>query len=79
MSFTRRLGSGRSQQTSRREGRHIVRNSRVEPTASSAAIQAQIAPCLGAPVCSRTIRRRLAEGHFGSWRPFRVLPLKTTH
>ncbi|GFX15868.1 transposable element Tcb2 transposase [Trichonephila clavipes] len=31
-------------------------------TASSAAIQAQVAPSLGAPVSSRTIRRRLAEG-----------------
>ncbi|GFV33242.1 transposable element Tcb2 transposase [Trichonephila clavipes] len=35
------------------------------PTASSAAIQAQIAPSVGAPVSSRTIQRRLAEGHLG--------------
>ncbi|GFX80764.1 transposable element Tcb2 transposase [Trichonephila clavipes] len=41
MSFTRRLGSGRPRQTSHREDRHIVRNARVQPTASSAAIQAQ--------------------------------------
>ncbi|GFU66727.1 transposable element Tcb2 transposase [Trichonephila clavipes] len=40
MSFTRRQGSGRPQQTSRREDRHIVRNARVQPTASWAAIQA---------------------------------------
>ncbi|PRD25388.1 UNVERIFIED_CONTAM: hypothetical protein NCL1_41062 [Trichonephila clavipes] len=66
MSFTQRPGSGRSPQTSRREDRHIVRNARVQPTASSAAIQAQVAPSLGAPVSSRTIRRRLAEGHLGS-------------
>ncbi|GFX54199.1 transposable element Tcb1 transposase [Trichonephila clavipes] len=32
-----------------------------------------------APVSSRTIRRLLAEGHFGSWRPLRVLPLTPTH
>ncbi|GFX24135.1 HTH_Tnp_Tc3_2 domain-containing protein [Trichonephila clavipes] len=42
------------------------RNARVQPTASSAAIQAQVAPSLEAPVSSRTIRRRLAEGHLGS-------------
>ncbi|GFT46774.1 transposable element Tcb2 transposase [Trichonephila clavipes] len=74
MSFTRRPGSGRSQQTSRREDRHIVRNARVKPTASSTAIQALVAPSLGAPVSSRTIRRRLAEGHLGSQRPFVCCP-----
>ncbi|GFV42547.1 transposable element Tcb1 transposase [Trichonephila clavipes] len=41
MSFTRRQGSGRPRQTSRREDHHIVRNARVQPTASSAATQAQ--------------------------------------
>ncbi|GFT97039.1 transposable element Tcb2 transposase [Trichonephila clavipes] len=50
-----------------------------QPTASSAAIQTQIAPSLGAPVSSRTIRRRLAEGHLASRRPLRVLPLTPTH
>ncbi|GFU90623.1 transposable element Tcb2 transposase [Trichonephila clavipes] len=79
MSFTQRPGSGRSPQTSRREDRHIVRNARVQPTASSAAIQAQVAPSLGAPVSSRTIRRRLAEGHLGSRRPLRMLPSMPTH
>ncbi|GFW59296.1 transposable element Tcb2 transposase [Trichonephila clavipes] len=49
MSFTRKPGSGRPRQTSRREDRHIVRNVHVQPTASSAAIQAQVAPSLGAP------------------------------
>ncbi|GFY03258.1 transposable element Tcb2 transposase [Trichonephila clavipes] len=33
------------------------------PTASSAAIQAQVAPSLGAPVYSRALRRRLG-GHY---------------
>ncbi|GFY04156.1 HTH_Tnp_Tc3_2 domain-containing protein [Trichonephila clavipes] len=59
MSFIRRPGSGCPRQTSRREERCIVRNSRVQPTASSAAIQAQVAPSLGTPVSSRAIRRRL--------------------
>ncbi|GFV43661.1 HTH_Tnp_Tc3_2 domain-containing protein [Trichonephila clavipes] len=65
MSFTRRPGPGRPRQTSRREDRHILRNVRVQPTASSAAIQAP--PSLEAPVSSQIIQRRLAEGYLGSW------------
>ncbi|GFU08417.1 transposable element Tcb2 transposase [Trichonephila clavipes] len=79
MSFTRRPGSGCPRKTSRQEDRHIVRNARVHPTASSAAIQPQVAPSLGAPVSSRTIRRHFAEGHLGSIRPLRVQPLTPTH
>ncbi|PRD25764.1 UNVERIFIED_CONTAM: hypothetical protein NCL1_39965 [Trichonephila clavipes] len=79
MSFTRRPRSGSPRQTSRREDRHIVRIARVHPTSTSTAIQAQVASSLGAPVSSRTIRRRLAEGHLGSRRPLRVLPLTPTH
>ncbi|GFW09570.1 transposable element Tcb2 transposase [Trichonephila clavipes] len=41
ISFIRRPGSGRPRQTSHREDHHIVRNARVQSTASSAAIQAQ--------------------------------------
>ncbi|GFX94801.1 uncharacterized protein TNCV_2378741 [Trichonephila clavipes] len=37
-------GSGHPRQTSRREDLHIARNVRVQPTASSAAIQALVAP-----------------------------------
>ncbi|GFW29594.1 transposable element Tcb2 transposase [Trichonephila clavipes] len=58
MSFTRRPGPGCSRQTSHREDSHIVRNAHVQPTASSAAIQAQVAPSLWS---SQTMRRRLAE------------------
>ncbi|GFS71238.1 HTH_Tnp_Tc3_2 domain-containing protein [Trichonephila clavipes] len=79
MSLTRRPGSGRPRPTSLREDIHIVRNSHVQSTASSAAIQAQIALTLEAPVSSRTIRRGLAEGHLGSRRPLRVLPLTPSH
>ncbi|GFX75170.1 HTH_Tnp_Tc3_2 domain-containing protein [Trichonephila clavipes] len=79
MSFTRRPGSGSLRQTGRREDRNIVRNARVQPTASSAVIQAQVAPSLGAPVSARIIRRHLAEGHLGSRRPLCVLPLTPTH
>ncbi|GFU35681.1 transposable element Tcb2 transposase [Trichonephila clavipes] len=53
--WSARPGSGRPRQTSRRENRNIVRNAGVQPNASSAAIQAQVAPSLGA----LTIRRRL--------------------
>ncbi|GFV43093.1 transposable element Tcb2 transposase [Trichonephila clavipes] len=49
------------------------------PTASPVALQAQVAPSLGAPVSSRTIRRRLAEGHLGSWWPLGVMPLAPTY
>ncbi|GFV96805.1 transposable element Tcb2 transposase [Trichonephila clavipes] len=79
MSFTRRPGSVRPRQTSCREDHHIERNARVQPTASSATIQAQVAPSLGAPVSSRTIRRRLAEGHLRSRSPLSVLPLTPIH
>ncbi|GFS87602.1 transposable element Tcb2 transposase [Trichonephila clavipes] len=57
MSFTRRPVSGCALQTSLREVHHIVRTTRVEPIASSTAIQVQVAPSLRAPVSSRTIRR----------------------
>ncbi|PRD25641.1 UNVERIFIED_CONTAM: hypothetical protein NCL1_40311 [Trichonephila clavipes] len=79
MSFTRRPGSGGNRQISRREDRHIVRNARIQPTASSAAIQTQGAHSLGAPVSFRTIRRRLAEEHLGSRCRLHVLPLTPTH
>ncbi|GFW93946.1 HTH_Tnp_Tc3_2 domain-containing protein [Trichonephila clavipes] len=75
MTFTRRPGSGRPRQTSRREDHHIVRNASVQPTTSPAAIQAQVAPSLGASVSSRTIRRCLAEEHLRSRHPLRVLSL----
>ncbi|GFT64693.1 transposable element Tcb2 transposase [Trichonephila clavipes] len=78
MSFTRMPGSGCPRQSSRREERGIVRNARVQPTASPAAIQAQVASSLGAPVSFRTIRRHLAEGQLGR-RPLRVLPLMPTY
>ncbi|GFV16629.1 transposable element Tcb2 transposase [Trichonephila clavipes] len=84
MSFTRRPGSGRPRESSHREDRHIVRNAHGPPTASSAANcvigrQRGTALSLGAPESSRTILRRLAEGHLRSRCPLRVLPLTLTH
>ncbi|GFU71644.1 uncharacterized protein TNCV_3035841 [Trichonephila clavipes] len=46
MSFTRRPGSKRPRPTSRREDHHIVRNARVQPTVSLAAIQVHVVPSL---------------------------------
>ncbi|GFV96359.1 transposable element Tcb2 transposase [Trichonephila clavipes] len=65
--------------TSHREDLPIIRNAPVQPTASSSAIQTQVAPSLGAPVSSRTIRRRLAEGYLGTRCPLHELPLTPTH
>ncbi|GFV90163.1 transposable element Tcb2 transposase [Trichonephila clavipes] len=39
----------------------------------------KVAPSVGAPVSSRTIRMRLAEGHLESRCPLGVLPLTPTH
>ncbi|GFT67500.1 transposable element Tcb2 transposase [Trichonephila clavipes] len=75
MSFTRRPGSRRPRQTSCQEDSHTVRNARVQPTASAAAIQAQVVPSLEIPVSSRTIRRCLAERYLGSRCPLRVQQL----
>ncbi|GFS50089.1 transposable element Tcb2 transposase [Trichonephila clavipes] len=74
-SFSVEYKTGCSRETSRRKDRHIVRNARVQPTASLAAIQTQVTPSLETLVSSRTIRRRLAEGHLGTRCPLRVLPL----
>ncbi|GFV68835.1 transposable element Tcb2 transposase [Trichonephila clavipes] len=79
MPLTRRSGSARSRQISRQKERQLVINTRLQPTASSAAIQAQVSPLLGGPVSSRTIRRRLADGHLGSWHPLRGLPFTPTY
>ncbi|GFW05011.1 uncharacterized protein TNCV_598051 [Trichonephila clavipes] len=69
ISFTERSDSGCPRQTSRRQDHYIVRNSRVQTTASSAAIQAQEAPSLGASVSFRTITTRLSEENLATRRP----------
>ncbi|GFU70960.1 transposable element Tcb2 transposase [Trichonephila clavipes] len=69
----------RTPSTEGREDHHIVKNAHVMPTASSAAIQAQVAPSLGACVSSRNTRKRLAEGHLGLRHSLCVPPLMLTH
>ncbi|GFW70925.1 transposable element Tcb2 transposase [Trichonephila clavipes] len=68
----------RPRQTSRREQHNIVRNSGVQPTASSAAIQTQVEPSLVTPVSFRTLLKRLA-GHLGPRRSLLLLPLTPSH
>ncbi|GFX88224.1 hypothetical protein TNCV_1066401 [Trichonephila clavipes] len=65
-----------STEQSLRRPPHPKKNTR---TALSTTIQPQIAPLLGAPVSSRTIQRRLDEGHLGARHALRVLPLTPNH
>ncbi|GFW30715.1 uncharacterized protein TNCV_4088351 [Trichonephila clavipes] len=53
-SFTRGPGSERPRQISRREDHHIIQHARVEPTASSAAVQTHVAPSQWAFVSSHS-------------------------
>ncbi|GFT03039.1 transposable element Tcb2 transposase [Trichonephila clavipes] len=72
------IGMMEAGSSAKRLARQLGRSDRV-PTASSAAIQAQVALSLEAPVSSQIIRRRLAEKHLRSRRPLRVMPLTPTH
>ncbi|GFU80091.1 HTH_Tnp_Tc3_2 domain-containing protein [Trichonephila clavipes] len=74
--WSARPGSGCSRQTNRQK---IATSQELQPTPSSAPIQAQVTPSLGAIVSSRIIRRCLSEGHLGSRRPLRVRRLTPTH
>ncbi|GFW33297.1 transposable element Tcb2 transposase [Trichonephila clavipes] len=56
-----------------------VTSCRVEPAASFAAVQTQVAPSLRFPMSSRTIARYLVVGHLVSRRPLRVLSKIPTH
>ncbi|GFX87907.1 transposable element Tcb2 transposase [Trichonephila clavipes] len=74
--FTRRLGSGRPQQTSPPHCKKVTCtancfNACHPGTGNTFTIEAEVS--------SRTIRRRLAEGHLRSRRPLRVLPLTPAH
>ncbi|GFU51116.1 transposable element Tcb2 transposase [Trichonephila clavipes] len=73
-------GQDRPQPSTDQSSRRLPHHKKcTRTTALSAAIQAQVALSLGIRVSSRTIRRRLAEGHLVSRRPLRVLLLKQTH
>ncbi|GFY22723.1 transposable element Tcb1 transposase [Trichonephila clavipes] len=68
MSFTRRPGS---------ENLHIVRNAHVQPTASSAAIQAQVAPSLEALCLHEPNEGDRLNKHLGNTTPITCAALDT--
>ncbi|GFV16717.1 uncharacterized protein TNCV_4419041 [Trichonephila clavipes] len=73
ISFTRRPGSGRPQQTSRRKDHRIVRKRHVYIQL----LQRQTSRHTRGP-CVFPIRRRLAERNLESRRPLHVLPIEAS-
>ncbi|GFU81119.1 transposable element Tcb1 transposase [Trichonephila clavipes] len=65
----------RSEKTTRREERRIVRQSLVDPTVTRSTIRADV----GVAIVPQTISRHLAEANLKSKRPFRALPLTPEH
>ncbi|GFV00230.1 transposable element Tc1 transposase [Trichonephila clavipes] len=74
---TRRVAGqvDRSEKTTRREDRRIVRQALVDPTVTRSTIRADV----GVAIVPQTISRHLAEANLKSKRPFRVLPLTPEH
>ncbi|GFS74069.1 HTH_Tnp_Tc3_2 domain-containing protein [Trichonephila clavipes] len=70
---TRRVAGqvNRSEKTTRREDRRIVRQALVDPTVTRSTIRADV----GVAIVPQTISRHLAEANLKSKRPFRALPL----
>ncbi|GFX95468.1 transposable element Tc1 transposase [Trichonephila clavipes] len=67
----RKIGSGVTRKTTRREYRRIVRQALVDPTGTRSAIRVDV----GVAIFPQTISRHLAEANLKSKCPFRVLPL----
>ncbi|GFX00199.1 HTH_Tnp_Tc3_2 domain-containing protein [Trichonephila clavipes] len=65
----------RSEKTTRREDRRIVRQALVDPTVTRSTILADV----GVVIVPETISRHLAEANLKSKRPFRALPLTPEH
>ncbi|GFX40654.1 transposable element Tc1 transposase [Trichonephila clavipes] len=65
----------RSEKTTRREDRRIVRQALVDPTVTRSTIRADV----GVAIVPQTISRHLAEANLKSKRPFRALPLTPEH
>ncbi|GFT41855.1 transposable element Tcb2 transposase [Trichonephila clavipes] len=70
---TRRVAGqvDRSEKTTRREDRRIVRQALVDPTVTRSTIRADV----GVAIVPKTISRHLAKANVKSKRPFRALPL----
>ncbi|GFU31772.1 transposable element Tc1 transposase [Trichonephila clavipes] len=75
--WTRRVAGqvDRSEKTSRREDRRIVRQALVDPTVTRSTIRADV----GVAIVPQTISRHLAEANLKSKRPFRALSLTPEH
>ncbi|GFW27156.1 transposable element Tcb2 transposase [Trichonephila clavipes] len=72
---TRKIGSGVTKKTTRREDRRIVRQALEDPTVTRSTIRADI----GVAIAPQTISRHLAEANLKSKCPFRALPLTPEH
>ncbi|GFT82147.1 transposable element Tc1 transposase [Trichonephila clavipes] len=71
----RKIGSGATRKTTRREDRRIVRQALVVPTVTRSMIRADV----GVAIVPQTISRHLAKANLKSKRPFRALPLTPEH
>ncbi|GFU51642.1 transposable element Tcb1 transposase [Trichonephila clavipes] len=65
----------RSEKTTRREDRRIVRQALVDPTVTRSTIRTDV----GVAIVPQTISRHLVEANIKSKRPFRALPLTPEH
>ncbi|GFT97690.1 transposable element Tc1 transposase [Trichonephila clavipes] len=74
---TRRVAGqvDRSEKTTRREDRRIVRQALVDPTVTRSTIRSDV----GVAVVPQTISRHLAKANLKSKRPFHALPLTPEH
>ncbi|GFX35364.1 transposable element Tcb1 transposase [Trichonephila clavipes] len=71
----RKIGSGVTRKTTRREDRRIVRQALVDPTVTLSTIRADV----GVSIVPQKIYRHLAEANLKSKRPYRALPLTPEH
>ncbi|GFW37214.1 transposable element Tc1 transposase [Trichonephila clavipes] len=71
----RKIGSGATRKTTRRENRRIMRQALVNPTVNRSTIRADV----GVAIVPQTISKHLAEANLKSKCPFRALPLTQEH
>ncbi|GFY20967.1 transposable element Tcb2 transposase [Trichonephila clavipes] len=71
----RKIGSGATRNTTRREDRRIVRQALVDPTVTLSTIRADV----DVAIVPQTISKYLAEENLKSKRPLRALPLTPEH
>ncbi|GFT21781.1 transposable element Tc1 transposase [Trichonephila clavipes] len=71
----RKIGSGATRKTTRRENRRFERQALVDPTVTQSTIRADV----GIAIVPQTISRHLAEANLKSKPPFRALSLTPEH